>query len=139
WRLYGNVALNAQLPYSLPGRVGAEDETRRKQGPAAATAENSHVDEKQAEETRCHLKQMGEGKIGKIRIHRSGRVTLVLGDNILDVNSSTKTSYYQQLVSVATDEVTKTTSMINLGQMQHKVTVTPQWEPIVKGQLQQAI
>lgn len=55
------------------------------------------------------------------------------------VNSSTKTSYYQQLVSVATDEETKTTSMINLGQMQHKVTVTPQWEPIVKGQLQQAI
>lgn len=40
----------------------------------------------QDEQPRCNVKQMGEGKIGKIRIHRSGRVTIALADNVLDVS-----------------------------------------------------
>lgn len=36
-------------------------------------------------DNRCRLKDLEEGKIGNLRVHRSGRVTLVLGDTVFEV------------------------------------------------------
>lgn len=40
----------------------------------------------QPEETRCTLADLEEGRIGKLRIHRSGRVTMLIGDAVFEVS-----------------------------------------------------
>ncbi|XP_041983056.1 DNA-directed RNA polymerase III subunit RPC4 isoform X1 [Aricia agestis] len=112
-----------QLADSLPGRGGAADEPRRKDQPTTSTdTEEKPVD------NRCRLSELEEGRIGSLRVHRSGRVTLKLGDTLFEVCSGTKASFYQEVVSVGVDESSRSANLVSLGPLQHKLNVTPHWE-----------
>eukprot|EP01083_Nonionella_stella_P280773 955197_1 len=46
------------------------------------------------------LRQMGEGEIGKIRIRKSGKTELVIGDYVMNVNFASPTDCYQQVMHI---------------------------------------
>ncbi|XP_023953971.2 DNA-directed RNA polymerase III subunit RPC4 isoform X1 [Bicyclus anynana] len=119
-----------QLADTLPGRGGGREEgARRKDQPAPSSSteeEDKNVD------NRCQLSDLEEGKIGKLRVHRSGRVTLCLGDTIFEVCSGTKASFHQEVVSVATDEASRSACLVSLGALQHKLNISPHWPDIFR-------
>lgn len=39
-------------------------------------------------DNRCRLADLEEGRIGKLRVHRSGRVSLALGDTMFEVSGN---------------------------------------------------
>ncbi|XP_050355048.1 DNA-directed RNA polymerase III subunit RPC4 isoform X1 [Nymphalis io] len=112
-----------QLSDSLPGRGGADEEPRRQHGaPTTSAPDDTPVD------NRCRLTDLEEGKIGKLRVHRSGRVSLLLGDSLFEVCSGTKASFYQEVVSTAVDDASRSANLVSLGALQHKLNVTPHWQ-----------
>ncbi|XP_039760200.1 DNA-directed RNA polymerase III subunit RPC4 isoform X2 [Pararge aegeria] len=117
-----------QLADTLPGRGGGGEEggQRKQDQPAPSTSTGEEEEEKNVD-TRCRLSDLEEGRIGKLRVHRSGRVTLALGDTIFEVCSGTKASFYQEVVSVATDDASRSACMVSLGALQHKLNITPHW------------
>ncbi|CAH2221878.1 jg25057, partial [Pararge aegeria aegeria] len=74
-----------QLADTLPGRGGGGEEggQRKQDQPAPSTSTGEEEEEKNVD-TRCRLSDLEEGRIGKLRVHRSGRVTLALGDTIFE-------------------------------------------------------
>ncbi|XP_046972101.1 DNA-directed RNA polymerase III subunit RPC4 isoform X1 [Vanessa cardui] len=114
-----------QLSDTLPGRGGGgDDEPRRKHDQPSTSGEDAD----KPVDNRCRLKDLEEGKIGKLRVHRSGRVTLLLGDTVFEVCSGTKASFYQEVVSAAVDEASRSANLVSLGALQHKLNITPHWQ-----------
>ncbi|CAB3224808.1 unnamed protein product [Arctia plantaginis] len=119
-----------QLPDSLPGRGGKmEDENpRRKTVENEASTSTGEGKQEKPPETRCRLPDLEEGRIGKLRIHRSGRVSLVIGDTMFEVCTGTKSALHQEVISVATDEESRSANLIALGSIQQKLNIVPSWE-----------
>ncbi|CAH0731322.1 unnamed protein product, partial [Brenthis ino] len=115
-----------QLADTLPGRGGGDEDPRRKHDQPSTSNEQ----EKPPTDNRCRLTDLEEGKIGTLRVHRSGRVTLALGDTVFEVCSGTKASFYQEVVSVAADDASRSASLVSLGALQHKLNVTPHWQTL---------
>ncbi|XP_047537344.1 DNA-directed RNA polymerase III subunit RPC4 isoform X2 [Vanessa atalanta] len=114
-----------QLSDTLPGRGGGgDDEPRRKHDQPSTSGEDAD----KPVDNRCRLTDLEEGKIGKLRVHRSGRVTLLLGDTVFEVCSGTKASFYQEVVSTAVDEASRSANLVSLGALQHKLNITPHWQ-----------
>lgn len=110
-----------QLPDSLPGRGSGGGE------PEPSTS-GDNKEEVPPTDGRCRLSDLEEGRIGKLRVHASGRVTLALGDTIFEVSTGTKAAFYQEAVSVAAEESSRSANMISLGPLLHKLNLTPDWE-----------
>nr|XP_026500247.1 DNA-directed RNA polymerase III subunit RPC4 isoform X2 [Vanessa tameamea] len=114
-----------QLSDTLPGRGGGgDDEPRRKHDQPSTSGEDAD----KPVDNRCRLTDLEEGKIGKLRVHRSGRVSLLLGDTVFEVCSGTKASFYQEVVSTAVDEASRSANLVSLGALQHKLNITPHWQ-----------
>ncbi|KAF9794921.1 hypothetical protein SFRURICE_005156 [Spodoptera frugiperda] len=79
-------------------------------------------------DNRCRLADLEEGRIGKLRVHRSGRVSLALGDTMFEVCLGTKAAFHQEVVSMATDETSRSANLVSLGSLQHKLNLVPNWE-----------
>lgn len=118
-----------QLPKMLPGR-GDYDEEELHRKSAEEPTSSTENDEEKIPENKCNLSQLEEGRIAKMRIHQSGRVTFALGDTVFDVNVGTKTAFYQELVSVAADDASRSASVISLGPLLHKLTIVPDWDAL---------
>ncbi|XP_050679589.1 DNA-directed RNA polymerase III subunit RPC4 [Leptidea sinapis] len=112
-----------QLADTLPGRGvgGAAGETG---------ASDPGDDEKPVVESRCRLSDLEEGRLGRLRVHRSGRVTMLLGNTVFEVSSGTKASFHQEAVSLSLDEASRSANLVSLGPLQHKLNVTPHWETL---------
>ncbi|CAK1545403.1 unnamed protein product [Leptosia nina] len=117
-----------QLSDTLPGRGGSRDDDHKKPLSTPSSSSETTEEPKPPVDTRCHLSDLEEGRIGNLRIHRSGRITLALGSTIFEVSSGTKASFYQEVVSVGVDEASRSASVTSLGQLQHKLNITPDWE-----------
>ncbi|XP_060806055.1 DNA-directed RNA polymerase III subunit RPC4 [Amyelois transitella] len=115
-----------QLPDSLPGRGGSSDEGPRRRDQASTS--NDEQEQDKPVDNRCRLSDLEEGRIGKISVHRSGRVTLKLGDTTFEVCSGTKAAFYQEAVSVAADDASRSANIVALGALQHKLNLVPHWE-----------
>lgn len=118
-----------QLPDSLPGRGGTveDDVPRRKINDEPSTSSNEQKEDKPVD-NRCHLSDLEEGRIGKLLVHRSGRVSLSLGDTMFEVCMGTKAAFHQEVMSVGTDDVSRSASLVALGALQHKLNLVPSWE-----------
>lgn len=116
-----------QLPDSLPGRGGSvDDQPRRKPDEAPSTSAGGRAET--PVDTSCRLADLEEGKIGKLRIHQSGRVSLKLGDTIFEVCSGTKSAFHQEVVSLAVDDASRSANLVALGALQYKLNLVPNWE-----------
>ena len=58
-------------------------------------------------------------KIGKLRLMKSGKIILRVGDIDLDVSKGIDTTFYQELVKIGNGEIQM------LGQVKQKMVVTP--------------
>ncbi|XP_022815515.1 DNA-directed RNA polymerase III subunit RPC4 isoform X2 [Spodoptera litura] len=119
-----------QLPDTLPGRGGRmeDDMPRRRANVNEEPSTSSEDKEEKPVDNRCRLADLEEGRIGKLRVHRSGRVSLALGDTMFEVCLGTKAAFHQEVVSVATDEASRSANLVSLGSLQHKLNLVPNWE-----------
>ncbi|XP_073959850.1 uncharacterized protein isoform X2 [Choristoneura fumiferana] len=109
-----------QLPDTLPGRGNSEPEPSTSSGDASEEAPPA--------DNRCRLADLEEGRIGSLRVHQSGRVTLALGDTIFEVSAGTKAAFHQEAVAVTSDEASRSADIVSLGALQHKLNLMPDWE-----------
>ncbi|XP_026739340.1 DNA-directed RNA polymerase III subunit RPC4 isoform X2 [Trichoplusia ni] len=119
-----------QLPDSLPGRGGKIDDDipKRKNLNEQPSTSNDEEKEEKPVETKCRLADLEEGRIGKLLVHRSGRVSLKLGETLFEVCMGTKAAFHQEVVSVGTDDESRSANLVSLGALQHKLNLVPNWE-----------
>uniref|UniRef100_A0A1E1WQH3 DNA-directed RNA polymerase III subunit RPC4 n=1 Tax=Pectinophora gossypiella TaxID=13191 RepID=A0A1E1WQH3_PECGO len=120
--------LLVQLPDTLPGRSAETEESSSDRKPNEQQCPPAKPDEESKPENKCNLKQLEEGKIGKLLVHRSGKVTLMLGNTSFEVSLGTKPAFHQEVVSMAADEASRSASIVSLGPVQHKLNIVPDWE-----------
>ncbi|XP_050070378.1 DNA-directed RNA polymerase III subunit RPC4 [Anopheles maculipalpis] len=120
-----------QLPDALPGKCDAADK--------GATAPNGGSDCKSEatvndEDTPqyCTVRDLAEGYIGKLIRYRSGKVKLMLGDIMFDINLGMDTGFLQELVSINTNQVERNGNIINIGTINAKLNASPDWEYLFK-------
>ncbi|KAL5477374.1 hypothetical protein EMCRGX_G024164 [Ephydatia muelleri] len=77
----------------------------------------------------CSLKDIPEGLVGKLRVHRSGKVKLHLGDIVLDVSMGTPCGFVQELVSIRTPQAPA--QMKFLGHLSHRLVCTPDFQHLL--------
>ncbi|XP_068619743.1 DNA-directed RNA polymerase III subunit RPC4 [Battus philenor] len=118
-----------QLPDSLPGRGGP---STRDDDSAIRSRPSDSVDDTppEAADNRCRLSDLQEGRIGKLQVRRSGKVTLMLGDTMFEVCPGTKAAFHQEAVSIAVDHNTRSANLVGLGPLQHKLNVVPDWQTL---------
>lgn len=118
-----------QLPDNLPGRGTDGGDVK----PNINKDKEVEVDNIKGDETKCKLLDLEEGLIGKIQIHKSGKVKMLLGDTAFDLSMGTQPCFRQDVMSVAVDAENRTGTMINLGGIEKKLTVIPDWEKLFNG------
>lgn len=67
------------------------------------------------------LRTVPEGLVGRLVVHKSGRVRLILGDTALNVSMGTSCGFLQELVCVYPEERRLTI----LGQLSHRLVCAP--------------
>ena len=84
---HGNEFMFIQMPQVLPliSRLTEDEKHRLSRGKKVKTS---------------LLRQMGEGHIGKIRIRKSGKTELVIGDHVMDINFASPMDCYQQVMHI---------------------------------------
>lgn len=106
-----------QLPDALPG-YGPEPEP-------ADSAESQETS--QIHDNLCTMRNLEEGQIGRLVRYRSGKTKLLLGNTKFDIDLGIDPNLMQEAVSTQID-TDRTGQMINLGQINAKLSVVPDWE-----------
>lgn len=65
------------------------------------------------------LMKITPGKIGKMRVHESGRITMDINGYIVDMNVSIPLRYQQQVVTIDENDLSI------LGNVTHRLVLTP--------------
>lgn len=76
----------------------------------------------------CLMRGIQDGLIGKFIRYKSGKTKLVLGNTRFDVDLGLEPGFLQEVVSVRTNAHERNGDMINLGKINAKVNVSPDWE-----------
>ncbi|XP_017491869.1 PREDICTED: DNA-directed RNA polymerase III subunit RPC4 isoform X1 [Rhagoletis zephyria] len=125
-----------QLPDALPCEGDVEevaDKTLQDKKASADTPSTSqNPPASKPPPKRISLKEMEEGKIGKLLRYKSGKVKLVFGNTYFDLNMGMETGFLQDLMSINTNREERSGNMINLGPIQAKLTATPDWEHLME-------
>ncbi|XP_015202548.2 DNA-directed RNA polymerase III subunit RPC4 [Lepisosteus oculatus] len=122
-----------QLPDTIPGQpITTADKVAKKE----RKSEDRHAlpfktPDPIRKESTSTLSDFSEGHIGKLRIRKSGKVQLVLGEVITDISEGAAFSFLQQLVSVRLSEGL-TGDMTVLGNVRHKLVCSPDFEELLK-------
>lgn len=72
------------------------------------------------------MSNVGEGKIGKIIIRRSGRMQLQIGNKLYELNTIRSSSFMQDVVAQVDEDGQK--KMGKLGSISTQYVVTPDWQ-----------
>ncbi|XP_060795553.1 DNA-directed RNA polymerase III subunit RPC4 [Neoarius graeffei] len=123
-----------QLPDTIPVPVKALKSEKSVKKRDAEDKRASHVKAHDAGEKEGApvLSDFTEGCIGKMRVRKSGKVQLVIGDITMDVSEGAAFSFLQQLVCVRLTEGL-TGDMTVLGDVRHKLVCSPDFEALLKG------
>ncbi|XP_047478750.1 DNA-directed RNA polymerase III subunit RPC4-like [Penaeus chinensis] len=127
-----------QLPNSLPSHppeIKQEPQTQQQKQSQPSNVSNATADEeeeKKAQPQYCTLNTLPEGQIGKLKIYKSGKTELWLGEHKLIVNKGTQVGFLQDVVSVETDEEKKSGNMTVLGHIGHRLVCSPDLESLVR-------
>ncbi|KAM9744467.1 DNA-directed RNA polymerase III subunit RPC4 [Menidia menidia] len=123
-----------QLPDSLPGQPPTIEhrpvKTEVKSEDGQSVLLKKETEDEEAEDNSCSLKDIREGLMGKMLVRKSGRVQLILGQVTLDVALGTSCSFLQELISINTEG--KTGSLTVLGNVQHKMVCSPDFESLLE-------
>ncbi|XP_059147471.1 DNA-directed RNA polymerase III subunit RPC4-like [Physella acuta] len=115
-----------QFPDTLPGLPDTILEADRAK---TSTSTTSMEDELAKRLNSCQLKDCTEGYMGKLRIRKSGKAELILGENVMEVLPGIPINFHQELVSIRTDQ--NPGQMVVLGPVRHKLVVTPDYNDLL--------
>lgn len=125
-----------QLPNVLPCEDDVEEVAEKPQheknidADTPSTSQNPPATKPPTKRT--SMKDLEEGKIGKLLRYKSGKVKMVLGNTFFDVNMGIEAGFLQDVMSINTNREERSGNMINLGPIQAKLTVTPDWEHLME-------
>ncbi|XP_057367106.1 DNA-directed RNA polymerase III subunit RPC4-like [Daphnia carinata] len=95
-----------QLPDRLPTLKADKERPQVKM--ELGTAVQDKVNDQTIVETKAEkesvFEDIPEGRLGTLRVHRSGKVTLQMGEHSFVMDSATQVSYLQDLISVEVNE-----------------------------------
>ncbi|XP_063845811.1 DNA-directed RNA polymerase III subunit RPC4-like [Scylla paramamosain] len=135
-----------QLPNSLPSHPPEvkqessatysqqhQQQQQQQQQREKPSGSNEHEEEeKKASQQYCTLNTLPEGKIGTVKVYKSGKVELWLGNHKLSVSKGTQVGFLQDVVNVDVDQEAKTGAMTVLGHVGHRLVCTPDLEELVR-------
>lgn len=110
-----------QLPDALPGH-GTEPEP----ADSAEAQDSSHL-----QDTLCTMRNLEEGQIGRLVRYRSGKTKLLLGNSKFDIDLGIDPNLLQEVVSTQINKSERCGNVINLGQINAKLSAVPDWEFIL--------
>lgn len=113
-----------QLPDTLPGQGNETAEVKKAEDVTATEPEANAPDVNNF----CLMKGLQEGLIGKFIRFKSGKTKLVLGNTLFDVDLGVEPGFLQEVISIRTNPNERNGDMINLGKIEAKVNVSPDWE-----------
>lgn len=105
----------------MPG-YGPEPEP----GDSAETQDSSQLQEKF-----CTMEHLEEGQIGRLVRYRSGKTKLLLGNSRFDVDLGIDPNLLQEVISTQINKTERRGNVINLGQINAKLSAVPDWEFIL--------
>lgn len=113
-----------QLPDTLPSLVPGKERIKIEPGTEAPIEEIKTGQENV-------FKDMQDGRLGTLRIHKSGKITMKVGDHDFVIDSGTQVSFLQDLISVDVNAEEKAGKMTVLGPIKYKGVILPDWEKLV--------
>lgn len=117
-----------QLPDTLPGQGNEVVEVKKTDGTTSTEEREGNEADAEAETSNfCLMKGLQEGLAGKFIRYKSGKTKLVLGNTRFDADLGLDPGL-QEVVSVRTNAVERSGDMINLGKINAKVNISPDWE-----------
>ncbi|KAK4309565.1 hypothetical protein Pmani_018827 [Petrolisthes manimaculis] len=117
-----------QEPNSLQSKTSGQQDQQK----TTSNTVSSEDEEKKPTKQFCTLNTLPEGRIGTLKIYKSGKVELWFGDHKLTVDKGTQVGFLQDVASVDVDEENKTGDMTVLGHVRHRLVCTPDLETLVK-------
>ncbi|XP_054623870.1 DNA-directed RNA polymerase III subunit RPC4 isoform X2 [Dunckerocampus dactyliophorus] len=126
-----------QLPDCMPARAqkadGAPEPMFEKVGKKSEDKKPLHGKKQESSSVKRSpvLSEFSEGYLGKLQIRKSGKVELKLGNIVMDVTDGASFSFLQQLVSVNLSDG-KNGDMMVLGNVQHKLVLSPDFQTLVE-------
>lgn len=77
------------------------------------------------------MRNLEEGKIGRLVRYRSGKTKILLGDSKFDVHLGIDPNLLQEVVSTQINKSDRSGSVIQLGQINAKLSAVPDWQYIL--------
>ncbi|KAG5363779.1 DNA-directed RNA polymerase III subunit RPC4 [Yarrowia sp. B02] len=113
-----------QLPPIIPSFKAKEEEKEEVEEKDKDKEEDVEiVEETETEETNG----LPEGQVGNLRLHKSGKLTMVIGDVVMDVTQGVPAKFLQDIVVCSAEE--KQAYLI--GQVKRKMVVTPKLDELL--------
>lgn len=119
-----------QLPSKLPEfeEITPKEESKPTETDTkeeGANAEDEAPKPKEKTEPTKHTEDSLLGKIGSIRVHRSGKLSVKIGNVVMDISKGADTTFLQDAVAV--NESGETPCLENLGRIDGRVVITPRF------------
>lgn len=110
-----------QMPVIAPEFEAEEEELAE---------QRSHGKSKQKRKTDLSKQetQYPEGIAGKLRVHKSGKLTMLLGNIVMDISQGTDAEFLQDVVALSPEDQ----KAVLLGQIRRKMIVSPDIEELLK-------
>uniref|UniRef100_A0A182JDW8 DNA-directed RNA polymerase III subunit RPC4 n=1 Tax=Anopheles atroparvus TaxID=41427 RepID=A0A182JDW8_ANOAO len=119
-----------QLPDALPGKCDTGD--KRPANGHEIKTEATQVSKVEEEPKYCTVRDLDEGRVGKILRYRSGKVKLLLGNIMFDISLGMDTGFLQELVSINVNQTERSGNIINISTIKAKLNASPDWEYLFK-------
>lgn len=84
------------------------------------------------EQSFCTMAHMEEGQIGRLVRYRSGKTKLILGESKFEIDLGIDPTLLQEVVSIQTNRTERSGNMINIGQINAKLSAVPDWETMLQ-------
>ena len=81
----------------------------------------------------CSLDSLSEGQVGQLLVRKSGKVQLVLGDHVMNVELGTKAGFLEEAVNIelSAQEAKDHGHVTSLGQVHQRLVVSPDWDSLL--------
>ncbi|XP_018012915.1 DNA-directed RNA polymerase III subunit rpc4 [Hyalella azteca] len=126
-----NTMLLFQLPQTLPSIVSGEGSHARLQ-PGTSSALDTEEEEGKKKAEYCRLRDLPSGQIGCVKIYKSGRAELCLGNYALPINVGCQQDFLQEVAHVSIDETRKSGKMAVLGRVDRRLLVSPSFSSLLE-------
>lgn len=123
---FQDITPKAEEPVeAVPKKESSENSDASKQ---ADTTANGKKTKQKKTKKKIEAVPQGEltGRIGSLRVHKSGKITAKIGNIIMEVNRGAETTFIQDLIALNADDEESPT-MEYLGRIDDRIVITPKF------------